>query len=93
MGPRERPLLFLASKARNRPTRGYPFLPDRGETQRRLSVCRQLEKPFRDHPARVVVEVHLLNSSDRTVQPGISIRAEPGSMDRASWLNDMSVSR
>lgn len=47
------------------------FSPDRGETQRRLPVCRRLEKPFRDHPARAVVEVHLLNSGDRTTQPGI----------------------
>lgn len=49
----------------------YSFLPDRGETQRRPSGWRLLEKPLCDLAASVVVEVHLLDAGDRVLQPGI----------------------
>lgn len=47
------------------------FSLDGAETQRPPSGWRRLEKPFRNHPARVVAEVHLLNSGDLPPRPGI----------------------
>lgn len=63
--------LGLAPLAKIDPRALTRFFPDQGETQRRPPVCRRLEKPLCDRAASVVVEVHLLNSGDRVLQPGI----------------------
>nr|WP_260431932.1 CHC2 zinc finger domain-containing protein [Burkholderia cepacia] len=42
------PCCFWSLMSGNRSTRGYSFLPDRGETLRWPPVCRRLEKPIHD---------------------------------------------